>query len=966
MGEIMTEKAQFGNDGSFSSISQARSAARNYENKLRNQEIVELTEAYEGLTRTIEQNNIKLNKAQIGYKNQIIETKKAIEDMLKENNIDFKESHDKMEQYIKDLQRLLDKLVISDGIDDSVRNRIRNYREMVFSVQKDLDEDMKTYKESSKSMFDALGKSFKNLKDDIRDLSLVSATANIEKGLGLNKTYNAYNSMRTNFGMSAKEYSNFTLGLAKQNFSQGSVWNLSSKYNFDDAVEYMSKLSELGINNEKQAKEMFNVVTLGTKYLGMTTETQAKILDISRRTGDLDLLNKTNQTQVQIMNAQLGISKEHLNATLAQSASMANLSTMFSGNNEALLNFQKEASAITSVYGEDTALSAQNIAQDVLANTYNSKYLGILGGDFNNILGMLQRGETGALEAIIQASKRSSLSGTAASNAYARTAIEEAGIGYDNNVMTLYNSTAKDGKSVKGELGKINSASNDTNKFLKDIKTGLTEKLGNLASWIQAAIPLQNLQTVYYTMAIAEMTANAARGILNFGNDVVKFFKNGNSAFDILKNVGKEGGIKGIFNLLRGNLPQSTESLAALSKSSSATSLATSNLSAGLLQYGGGAALIAAGVMKGIHDAKEATKKADEWGVSKTSAGIGGFLGGSSDDVMTRIFGKAIQYGAIGAGIGTMIYPGIGTAIGAVIGILAGVLMGAIGGKSFAKSIDSFGEGFSSLFGGSSAEGGPALGGPAVTEYKGGRGGSIEDALKGMIHSPWYSITSMFGNRPNPFGGNGSENHGGMDIAAPRGTPIGSAVSGTVDYTYGGGTGDNDGSGGGFGNHVVIRGDNGIYYVYGHMNSAPSVKAGQKVAAGQAIGVVGSTGRSTGPHLHFQTGSSRYGGKFDPSPYLTTGVLYPGSGSIRGLSAAGIEAQALEFKDSTQLLQRIISQDTKGGRGGPSDSQGIIDSVDNGFQSLMNKLEELSGRQDQQEEVMKALVSGSSSKLYKI
>ncbi|MDR1905089.1 MAG: peptidoglycan DD-metalloendopeptidase family protein [Treponema sp.] len=104
-------------------------------------------------------------------------------------------------------------------------------------------------------------------------------------------------------------------------------------------------------------------------------------------------------------------------------------------------------------------------------------------------------------------------------------------------------------------------------------------------------------------------------------------------------------------------------------------------------------------------------------------------------------------------------------------------------------------------------------------------------------------ITSLYGYRPNPFNPKDGTRqfHSGLDIAAAAGTPIKAAQSGRVS------TVSNDAS---FGNYVVISHHSGYRTLYAHM-SVVRVKAGAYVTAGQRIGDVGSTGRSTGPHLHF-------------------------------------------------------------------------------------------------------------------
>lgn len=103
-----------------------------------------------------------------------------------------------------------------------------------------------------------------------------------------------------------------------------------------------------------------------------------------------------------------------------------------------------------------------------------------------------------------------------------------------------------------------------------------------------------------------------------------------------------------------------------------------------------------------------------------------------------------------------------------------------------------------------------------------------------------WRLTSRFGPRADPFTGVAS-NHTGVDMACPQGTPIRASMSGTVVYV---------GWSNVFGNYVIINHGNGYQSLYGHMLKT-SVKNGQAVDQNTRIGLVGSTGYSTGPHLHF-------------------------------------------------------------------------------------------------------------------
>ncbi len=108
-----------------------------------------------------------------------------------------------------------------------------------------------------------------------------------------------------------------------------------------------------------------------------------------------------------------------------------------------------------------------------------------------------------------------------------------------------------------------------------------------------------------------------------------------------------------------------------------------------------------------------------------------------------------------------------------------------------------------------------------------------------------YTISSPFGYRADPFTGK-TKFHGGLDIAAPAGTPILAATDGTVEVANA-----TDSWGYGYGYHVKIRHNDTDGTLYAHCSSIAVVN-GQKVKKGQVIAYVGTTGNSTGNHLHFE------------------------------------------------------------------------------------------------------------------
>jgi len=119
-------------------------------------------------------------------------------------------------------------------------------------------------------------------------------------------------------------------------------------------------------------------------------------------------------------------------------------------------------------------------------------------------------------------------------------------------------------------------------------------------------------------------------------------------------------------------------------------------------------------------------------------------------------------------------------------------------------------------------------------------------------------ITSYYGTRGNPFGGMSSEFHKGQDIAAPIGTGVIATADGVVVIA---------GWQRGYGRVVYLDHGNGISTRYGHL-SRIDVAEGQTIKRGEQLGLVGSSGRSTGPHLHYEVRVN--GSAVNPGTYLPT------------------------------------------------------------------------------------------------
>ena len=143
----------------------------------------------------------------------------------------------------------------------------------------------------------------------------------------------------------------------------------------------------------------------------------------------------------------------------------------------------------------------------------------------------------------------------------------------------------------------------------------------------------------------------------------------------------------------------------------------------------------------------------------------------------------------------------------------------------------------------------------------GGIGGSDApfigaDGFCSPVGANWRNIvTSEFGYRKDPFTGQ-TKGHSGMDLAVPTGTSVRAALPGTVTISQYSSS---------YGYYVVIDHGGGLATLYAH-NSKLLVSVGQTVNAGDVVSLSGSTGRSTGPHLHFEVRVN--GERTDPRSYL--------------------------------------------------------------------------------------------------
>ena len=172
----------------------------------------------------------------------------------------------------------------------------------------------------------------------------------------------------------------------------------------------------------------------------------------------------------------------------------------------------------------------------------------------------------------------------------------------------------------------------------------------------------------------------------------------------------------------------------------------------------------------------------------------------------------------------------------------------------------------------------------------------IKEVPDSVVISCKGFVAPVIGYTTSNFGPRWRRMHYGIDIGLKTGDPVGAAFSGKVRITRF--------DRGGYGYYVVIRHPNGLETVYGHLSEI-KVFEGQSVVAGQTIGLGGSTGRSTGPHLHFET-------RFLGNPINPEKIIDFETNTIRAENYFLVKSSAFDYNE--RPVQTASSSNSRGGR----------------------------------------------------
>ncbi len=881
----------------------------------------------------------------------------------------------KRQEQLKSGDKELAKQLREDA--EYINNMYASVNKEVSQINLNIETTGETLKNTQTSFAKAMSSTLKTASDELSGLLNMF---NLDKlaNSGLNKFLTdkiaVQNDMMKQFGFETKnQYLDF------KNELDTTLGSMGSLFSGTDLKQYMSNLSSMGVTNTKMAQEQMRASIMGSKYLGVSAETQTEMFKWMKRTNDYDMLDEHNKVITGLLKSQLGISKEQLDA-LSQVAYGDMESKSALGMSSGAIQAQAEASSVmgavlSNMYDPETAKAIQGALNDFMLNPGDASWINVFGSQYQSLYNSLfsentREGQSAAINKWLQGIQNSNVLNTGVGSGGLTTAI---GNKYTNALTALGDTTIS---AMQGF---------DNSKYLRlqqDALNGILES--NDDQFVQETTEITWLEQIYNRID-QWMTAWDSAHLTSLANTALALWA-GSKIFDVaadIKQLGLLGNIKTAFSsggkgLIAngGGILIGAAAVAAIAGAVKST-LNVGNSEESLEQF-------TEDFSKKSYLGKAGT--AMRAGISNTLGTAGSFYGKlfgdealeaksrwleASSNFTSGLYGdKATLYqlAAIMAfdKVGWLKYTGVTDKHSDIA-------------KRYNNLTDEEKE-WVKRFASRDSNLSPLIKGIDWSNYhKAGLNYVPKDNYKALLHKgemvlnadeanayrkgygiggydavPW-PITSKYSSMSKIRSGY----HTGTDFGAPAGTPVGAAIGGEIVQTSWGGA---------WGNHIIVRGDNGLYYLYAHL-SRKAVEGG-RVNTGQTIGYVGSTGNSTGPHLHFEVQKTAHwsrGNELDPAAYVTSGLLgdssaiSPSAGEVYGspltttsdgstsstVASSGIPIRTGRFS----LFSNSTRNSDATGIGG---ADRIVNSVNGGFGRLMNYLDNIRQEQDIQREMISA------------
>lgn len=856
-----------------------------------NKEAKELTDKLASINRLYEDGNItleELNKLHEGVVDSILDARDAVHDV---NSV-----YDRGTGKIKEQTRaIMEQSIIRRNM---TKEQKKANKDLSDQVKRDIKEQQKSLAKANKEAF---GKFAGSLRDLAQTLSLSKMSQISDVGSASKLQYQLQQ----------------TLGLDKQQFGsfrRQAIGGVDTgAYSSRQILDGFDAMKSMDVSMSKAA-DLLPTIIRGQQLLGMNADTQAKLVALGNKTGRDQLAFTTNKmsqflkhgndlslkTLNQIVDMNTNLSNDMLDAGIDSEAfneSSANAMGAIENVFKGLGKSGVYDATVRSLVGNVEALGL-NLGMDT--TTFRQR---LLGGD--TPIGMISEGHGAAGQMYKQMQTKAGyenimnnplLTSHLDPNAYQLVKLMadayHAGTPLDLE-MLKFDRAASDAEALREQekmykkaLGPFGTAVNSVSNFILKEFDWQDQDLWR-RGLLTSVLSIQALLT-------ASELLKAGKGWLSKGG--------------ALSSVG-------------GAIVSNGASLAGASLLTKA-------------KIGGAGLLAGYGVGK-LGDI------GDSYLTSKGKSGLG-----SASNILGDVGGGVLA----GAAMGSFL-PGPGNVIGAVIGGIGGLVKGIydVSKKSSEKQLsvqeriaNATEQSQSSLESLRNVRfSANAIPRSALNDYIGGQSGT------GVGGGSSWPVTSNYGKRVVQ---GVASTHKGIDFGIPYNTKIGAAAAGTVIKTVSGypATGWYKDSKGnvnpaGLANQVQILTDDGHVMLYGHLTS-PAVKQGARVRAGELIGYSGSSGTSTGAHLHFQVNKN---GQHIPPHSFVNSSLWSG--------VEGISSDNSYDSSKADLLDSLTGTYTvKLGSG-----QGSSDAVVSGLSQINQTLIDLSSKQSQQEQVLSMLAGKS-------
>lgn len=859
--------------------------------------IKKFIESIEGITQSLDQQAQGLNDAKLYSAISKLTTDITRNARVAENNT---KDWEKVAKATNKISENLNKAVDSLRLDRKSRQRIQNmldtYKKFIETSESAFD----TMKQKSETLAQTIDSGIASFGQSVMKFSnFLNLNKLVTGGTSTSDLRNMQHGVKVDLGINTNQFMQLQGDLVNTNHRIGDELGLS----FKDTVSYLSAIKDYSFKNYNQATALYKQVSLGTKYLGLSNANISSLTRAANQMADSTYMDR----QIALLSA-LGtnsaVAEDYGSLADYIGNNSSKLSARYNNSGQMMTDAVVIKSVSDALFGNNSPL-VENLMTEIMgASDYsqlseNTQKLLAVTGMADTVWSQMRNGNVN-YRTIVEGV----LGNVSNKNWYERTTMENMGLGdwvsiggdYGRNSEEYHKLTEEQYKAISNidlsteegrkQAEQILANQNDDRTFFEKSSDWIMNALGiQNQNWTALLGVVQTLQLVANGLALYSTVKQSTllKLILASIND-----KSVSSKIDSA--LGSRFGGTGLFSKAGSALGSLK-----IGKASGMSALA-------------GAGLIAGGVVTGITDAVSAQGYT---GAGWLADGARGFIAGtgasnhSKEENVSSTLGNGAKWAMIGAGIGTFIAPGLGTAIGGLIGGAAGLIAGAFG-STFEDNTRAVEANTKALDTNDSTLTNSAL---ALYYYKQqqaksqggvgsgvvyGTGGGVGGSSDATADYPW-AVSSPYGPRDPVYDDKGNlvaeGFHHGVDLAVAEGTKIGAAMAGKVVAA---------GMAGSAGNQTVIYGDNGKYYRYYHQKTTPPVTPGMRVEAGDVIGYVGTTGASTGPHLHFQVDNGGNQSSVAPYPYITGGLFKadgkewhnPLSATVAGVSANGVSASS--------------------------------------------------------------------------